>query len=925
MARLVWKRLDNDEVTFTLGRSTLIGRGAGADCDVGSKRVSRQHAKIELREKRFYIIDLGSTNGTRVNGTPIRGVKALAQGDLIVVGDEVLQFDNEEEPRELRTRGSLQTEPLSELVTAALRRRTVSRPRSRDVLPRRAGKFQLLEPLGKGGMGTVYRAVDLDSNRQVAVKFIRSDLGRREAFLDFFHNREAVLAREINHPNVIQVYESGVDVERHYISMECVSGESLYQTLKRHKLRPHEVLEILRQIACGLAAAHRQGVVHSDIKPANILLVAEEGAERWNGGLPDHASVDDEGGILEFSEGDTFVATNGGADPTETHGYDREMEEEIQRRVGLLGRDAVMDPPYFERRAETAFLKYYLERTQNQRGYLVLVEGELGAGKDRLISHFLERQSDPLSPAEGSATLLTSYELDCSRMEGLPLLYEQVFGVQPATSEGMKSIAPDLISFFDKSSSLAVIRLLGLGSMPPLVAEFIGQLATLLIDRRLMLIGALNPDELRENAVLKPLLERVASVTKELYLRPLTEYQIQRYVKQVFHNALSGVDLGRDLYRLSGGNFARLLAILHSFFDRGVLRSDPISGRVSYRPRSQEFELEEGKNLYEKYRALGKAEQRVVENAAFIGHRFRFDTLLRFCSIDETSLFFIVRTLLAEEFLVEESRTWYAFSNLAFQNYIAGRLPSSERPHLHRKVSRLLTMTTDPESAQLLQLRANHLYGCREYSKAIRCLLEGAYLARAEYETDLSRRLFQEILRIYRELAGDDAIRKEVVGVLRNWFRRDGNWYEIFGDLASQQIVPRVKIADFGISFRIGDETRGYQVQRRPALGTPRYLAPERAKGEVGGPTSDIYSLGILAYEMIVRRPPFPEAKGAEVIKANQEHKVVFPEDSLVGYPEGTETLLESLVERDPQRRWDADRVLRTILKLQFDQQTGSR
>ena len=316
-------------------------------------------------------------------------------------------------------------------------------------------------------------------------------------------------------------------------------------------------------------------------------------------------------------------------------------------------------------------------------------------------------------------------------------------------------------------------------------------------------------------------------------------------------------------------------------------------------------------------------EQRVLENAAFIGHRFRFGTLLKLFPIDETALFFIVRTLLAEEFFVEESRTWYAFTNLAFQNYIAGRLPASERPHMHRKVSQLLGWTSDPESAQLMQLRANHFYGCREYTKAIQSLLEGAYLARAEYETDLSRRLFQEILRIYRDLAHDDVVRKEVVGVLRSWFRRDGNWYEIIGDLASQQIVPRVKIADFGISFRVRDQTRGYQVQKRPALGTPRYLAPERAKGEVGGPSSDLFSLGVLAYEMIVGRPPFPEAKGPDVIKANQDHKIVFPDEALVGYPEGTAELLERLVERDPQRRWDADRVLRMILKLQFDHQAS--
>ena len=76
-------------------------------------------------------------------------------------------------------------------------------------------------------MGAVYRARDLESGEEVAVKFIRQNIGRREAFLEYFHHREAVLAREIDHPNVIRIYDHGVEGEQHFISMENVRGESL--------------------------------------------------------------------------------------------------------------------------------------------------------------------------------------------------------------------------------------------------------------------------------------------------------------------------------------------------------------------------------------------------------------------------------------------------------------------------------------------------------------------------------------------------------------------------------------------------------------------------------------------------------------------------------------------------------------------------
>jgi serine/threonine protein kinase len=923
MSRLIWRLRDGTRRDIPLpdGQSAVLGRESDLDGVVDAKSVSRRHARVDCREDGAYIVDLGSTNGTAVNGHMIRGPTPLRHGDLVRLGEETLEFDSECVES---TKGALETAPLARSDSGSLFRL------EDGAFPQRLGKFYLVRKLGQGGMGAVFQAIDLDSNCDVAVKFIRSHIGRREAFLDFFHQREAVLAREINHPNVIRVYEHGVEADQHYLSMEYAPGQNLFQAMKRRRLEPAEVLETLRQIACGLAAAHQQGVVHSDIKPANILLASEgQGGETRAGdaGVTQSLEQGQAAAILEFEDEEGEA----GRPAPPSRQYDPGLLEEIRRRVGEPSQEVLVDPPYFPRLSETRFLEHYLARMLEGRGFFILIEGEAGMGKDRLVSEFLEGLASPTptdpagdaAPAPAETERARVLELDCSRIEGIPLLYEQLMGVRLASKHATRQMVDDLCKRLEGENEPVIVRVLNFGSAPALTCDLIRQLSELMADRRLLVLATLDPEEIRENGSLKPLLERLSHHTKELYLRPLTAYQIAKYLQQLYREAITGSDLAADLHRLSGGNFARLLDTLRSFFDRGILSVIHPSGTLRYRPRAQEFELEEGKTLYAKYRSFGKVEQRVLEQAAFIGPRFLFDTLLKFHNINETSLFFIVRTLLAEGFFVEESRTWYGFTNVAFQRYMADRTPAAERPHLHRKLSRLLQNVPVPESAELLELRARHLSGCREFAKAVQCLLEGAHLARNEYRVDVLRSMYQEVFRIYRELASREGLRREVNAVLRGWFRRDGNWYEILGELGSETPVPKVKIADFGISFRIEDEKRGYQVEKRPVLGTPRYLAPERVKGEHGGPPADIFSLGIIAYEMACGEPPFPSLRGEKVMEANRTQRIALPPEVLACYPPGMEALVAGMLAKEPQRRWDAERVLREVVKLQFDSRSA--
>ena len=417
MARVIWKKADGSWEDYSFRSKVVLGRDDEADFIVDAKGVSRCHILIEDRGGSYLLTDMGSTNGTLLNGRPLLKEAKLRSGDRICIGTEVIEFSDGEDSSE--TNASCATEALSRTLARegspeAMGYDASSLP---EVLPRKVGKFELEEKLGQGGMGAVYRVRDLESGDEIAVKFIRQNIGRRESFLEYFHHREAVLAREIDHANVIKIFEHGVEEDQHFLSMEYIQGQSLFQRLKRARMEPADVLDVLRQVACGLAAAHRQGVVHSDIKPANILLEKEE---PLGDGSADDISAEGDG-ILEFEEEDAAGEVRDEPSPS-----DPGLWREIERRVGPqeVPADVILeDPPYYSRPSEERFLGHYLERMMTGSGFFILVEGEAGTGKSRLISEFLLRQKRregaKKDPADGTRFL----EMDCSRIEGSPLLY----------------------------------------------------------------------------------------------------------------------------------------------------------------------------------------------------------------------------------------------------------------------------------------------------------------------------------------------------------------------------------------------------------------------------------------------------------------------------------------------------------------------
>jgi serine/threonine protein kinase len=134
------------------------------------------------------------------------------------------------------------------------------------------GRYRIEDVLGRGGMASVYLAHDAELERPVAVKVLAEHLADRPDFQDRFL-REARLAAQLSHPNIVQVFDVGEEDGTPYIVMECVEGSTLADELKeRGRLEPEEVVDLALQICGGLEHAHAAGLVHRDIKPQNLLL-----------------------------------------------------------------------------------------------------------------------------------------------------------------------------------------------------------------------------------------------------------------------------------------------------------------------------------------------------------------------------------------------------------------------------------------------------------------------------------------------------------------------------------------------------------------------------------------------------------------------------------------------------------------------------
>jgi serine/threonine protein kinase len=176
------------------------------------------------------------------------------------------------------------------------------------------GSFRILDFLGAGGMGEVYRARDTRLHRDVAIKVLPAGLAREPERVARFE-REARAAGALNHPNIVAVHDIGRDHDTYWIATELVIGEPLAKMIERGPVVVHRVLQIATQVADGLAAAHAAGIVHRDLKPANIMITRDWRVKIVDFGLALRQRTSQDSTTVDVTDEGTILGTAGYMSP----------------------------------------------------------------------------------------------------------------------------------------------------------------------------------------------------------------------------------------------------------------------------------------------------------------------------------------------------------------------------------------------------------------------------------------------------------------------------------------------------------------------------------------------------------------------------------------------------------------------------------
>lgn len=244
MPKVVIERGSGRGDTFRIesGGRLIVGRDKDADVRLTDTLVSRKHVVIEGRADGYVVRDNESLNGVLLNGKRVMEAK-LQPGDRIQVGDTLMSFLLDDERRN-----------------------------SGGLIGLEVAGHKIVERIGRGGMGTVYKAIQLSLDRPLAMKFLAQEFVEDPVFITRFVC-EARAAGKLNHMNIVQVFDTGRWEGRCYYTMEYMPFGSVGEKISGgQKIPVKNALPMMVDVAHGLIYAEKKGLVHRDIKPDNLMI-----------------------------------------------------------------------------------------------------------------------------------------------------------------------------------------------------------------------------------------------------------------------------------------------------------------------------------------------------------------------------------------------------------------------------------------------------------------------------------------------------------------------------------------------------------------------------------------------------------------------------------------------------------------------------
>jgi WD40 repeat protein/serine/threonine protein kinase len=315
--------------------------------------------------------------------------------------------------------------------------------------------YRLIEQIGEGAFGVVYRATQPQIGREVAIKAVPPELANHPDFVRRFE-REAQIVAKLEHPHIVPLYDYWREPDAAYLVMRFLRGGSVEELLREGPLEPERAASILDQVAAALSAAHRQGVVHRDVKPGNVLLDDEGNAYLTDFGVALDA------GSPERSSGTMIRGTPGYLSPEQVRLDPASPQSDIYA-LGIVVYEMLIGAPPFPDASLQALLDHHL---RDQIPSIREARPDLPASLDRAIAQATakdprNRFSDALELAAGVRTAL----------KGTPLVVEPVGGIRNPYKGLRAFLEADAADFFGRET--VAKRLLGRLEEPEPTSRFL--------------------------------------------------------------------------------------------------------------------------------------------------------------------------------------------------------------------------------------------------------------------------------------------------------------------------------------------------------------------------------------------------------------------------------------------------------------------